>query len=192
MENTTRKIKQCPHCKLEVDYQASRCPHCQGKMYVWTRGRKLVAGLIGVITLVSVGSATMIDTEPAATAQAIATPTVSQTLDVPSLVGKNLNELETALGTPSYDGKPTATYTQFSEIRTWEKTWSKGGYSLTATYDIDTQEVIDLFFSPAAGTDSASNILAAGNLSQNDSRYSVELVKALNASGYTGATVKAR
>lgn len=43
--------KLCPHCKKEVDKDASRCPHCQGKMYVWTRGRKMLAGLLGFIVL---------------------------------------------------------------------------------------------------------------------------------------------
>jgi hypothetical protein len=43
--------KVCPHCKKEVDKDASRCPHCQGKMYVWTTGRKMLAGLLGFIVL---------------------------------------------------------------------------------------------------------------------------------------------
>lgn len=38
--------KLCPHCKLEVDPKASRCPHCQGKIYIWTLGRKLMFLLI--------------------------------------------------------------------------------------------------------------------------------------------------
>ncbi len=44
--NENIKIKKCPHCIKEVDVEASRCPHCQGKIFVWTRGRKILAGFI--------------------------------------------------------------------------------------------------------------------------------------------------
>ena len=47
--NTTNTgdIKElCPHCKTEVSSEASRCPHCQGKIYRWTTGRKILAGFI--------------------------------------------------------------------------------------------------------------------------------------------------
>lgn len=39
----SNKVKFCPHCKLEVDPKASRCPHCHGKIYQWTRGKILFA-----------------------------------------------------------------------------------------------------------------------------------------------------
>lgn len=47
-----QKTKLCPHCKKEVDEGASRCPHCQGKIYVWTPGRKVLAGFILFTVLV--------------------------------------------------------------------------------------------------------------------------------------------
>ena len=43
--------KVCPHCKKEVNKDASRCPHCQGKIYVWTLGRKILADALGFIVL---------------------------------------------------------------------------------------------------------------------------------------------
>ena len=46
-----QKTKLCPHCKKEVDIQASRCSHCQGKIYVWTKGRKILAGFV-VFTII--------------------------------------------------------------------------------------------------------------------------------------------
>ena len=36
--------KLCPHCKKEIDLKASRCPHCHGKIFIWTKGRKILAG----------------------------------------------------------------------------------------------------------------------------------------------------
>ncbi len=61
-------IKKCPHCKLEVDPKASRCPHCHGKIYVWTLGRKivLVAIPLFVIMIVAIASS---DTQPSAPVQ---------------------------------------------------------------------------------------------------------------------------
>jgi hypothetical protein len=39
------KNKLCPHCRKEVDIMASRCPHCHGKIYVWTTNKKVIAGI---------------------------------------------------------------------------------------------------------------------------------------------------
>lgn len=40
-----QKTKLCPHCIKEVDLMASRCPHCHGKMHVWTVKKKVIAGI---------------------------------------------------------------------------------------------------------------------------------------------------
>ncbi len=48
------KNKLCKHCKKEVDLMATRCPHCQGKMYVWTKGKKITAGIIIFVFLIIV------------------------------------------------------------------------------------------------------------------------------------------
>ncbi|MEO6536177.1 MAG: hypothetical protein ABIT47_00660 [Candidatus Paceibacterota bacterium] len=130
------------------------------------------------------------DTAPAATETR-----PSAAYDVPSLLGLSLKELEAKLGTSSYDTEPTAQQLAIGGIDTWEKSWNNGDYSLMATYDIKTKKVTDLFLS--ADTDAAfkkfedtDNILTAGNLSKNDSHYSVEFVKAKNGPGYTGAIVR--
>lgn len=127
--------------------------------------------------------------------------------DVPSLVshvGRDIAEMTTALGTPDVNTEPPATYTEHSEIREWEKTWEKEGYALTATYNIDTKKVTELFL----GSDrdatlvvfrDRNNILKVGNLSITSQEYSVEFVKlraVLGApkentpEGYTGAIIR--
>jgi RNA polymerase subunit RPABC4/transcription elongation factor Spt4 len=53
-KDNSPKVKLCPHCKQEVDPKASRCPHCQGKIYQWTLGKKIVAGFIGFIVLITI------------------------------------------------------------------------------------------------------------------------------------------
>jgi hypothetical protein len=131
------------------------------------------------------------DTAPAAVTET----RPSAAYDVSSLVGLSLTELRTKLGTPSYDTEPTAQQLALGGIDTWEKSWDVGEYSIMATYDIKTKEITDLFF--GADTDAAfkqfedtNNILAAGNLSTSDPKYSVEFVKAKNGPGYTGAVIR--
>lgn len=188
MENTIRKIKQCLHCKLEVDYQASRCPHCSGKIYVWTLGRKLVASGVGVLCLFAAIGAAQFNSEPAPIAHVMAAPAV-RAFDVPSLVGKDIHEIRVVLGTPTWDVEPTPLQIE-SGTKEWNKNYERKGITLSITYSIATGKVIELFVEKQS--ENASDILAAGNLSQNDSRYSVELIKSVNASGYTGAVVKAK
>jgi ribosomal protein L33 len=48
--------KLCPHCKQEIDAMASRCPHCSGKIYIWTMGRKVLVGFIILVVVVLVVS----------------------------------------------------------------------------------------------------------------------------------------
>lgn len=113
--------------------------------------------------------------------------------DIPSLVGKDLKQLREILGTPSYDKEPTAQ--QVAIIDTWEKTWTREGYDLMVTYNIKNKKVVDLFL--GADTDATyaifentNNILKVGNLQSNATEYSVEFVKVIKGSGYTGAIIK--
>lgn len=116
------------------------------------------------------------------------------TFDIPALVGLNLIGLEAELGKPDVDTEPTEQQIALG-TKTWEKTWNKGKYFLMATYDVENRNVVDLFL--GARTDGAfvmfkdtNNILAAGNLKTDSLVYSVEFVKAVNGSGYTGAIVR--
>lgn len=53
-----QKTKLCKHCKKEIDLEASRCPHCHGKIYIWTKWKKILIGFIifTVFILVITGS----------------------------------------------------------------------------------------------------------------------------------------
>jgi len=43
--NSSTEKRTCPHCKEEINSGATRCPKCRGKIYVWTKGRIILAGL---------------------------------------------------------------------------------------------------------------------------------------------------
>lgn len=205
---STSRYKKCPVCgstnMIPVDSPVGqKLLADQGKTLeqvlsekpkkVRTRGEKIMLGVVAVIAFFFIiGLIGAIGSTPSAPTPQ---PVVQQAVDVPSLVGLSLAEVEAKLGTPSYDTEPTAIQLQYGNITTWEKTWDIGEYSVMATYDYKTKKVADLFF--GGNSDAAferfkdtNNILAAGGLSLSDPKYSVEFVKAKNAPGYTGAIVR--
>lgn len=159
-----------------------------GKKF-YQKKRYWILGAFLLLLIIAVGGS-----EPSTQTSEEAAPAYS--FDVPSLIGKDMEELEAELGTPTTYTPPTEAQLA-SGIQEWEKDWKKGEHHLMATYNVQTGEVIDLFI--GADTDAAfesfsdtDNILKAGNLTENDPRYSVEFVKALRGGGYTGAIVRAK
>jgi hypothetical protein len=127
------------------------------------------------------------------------TPAVTSAFDIPSLIGKTVSELETTLGTPTKYTIPPTANVDGSKIETWEKTWEKNEHSLMVTYNLDTNEVVDLFLSTDsdsafANFKSKDNILLVGNLSADSTDYELEFVETMNTSdtGYTGVIIKAK
>lgn len=198
--------KKCSQCQMEIPLMAKKCPHCHSKLKTPASALKLsVVFFLITMMISSLFTAFNSKTEP----QSSYVPPprenlVTTVFDVPSLVGKSLTELEENLGTPDYNDEPGATYVQFNEDRTWQKTWNKSGFSLSATYNIDTREVTDLFLGSDSDASlvtfrSTSNILKVGNLETDSPDYSVEFVplkailgkpKSETPSGYTGAIIR--
>jgi len=76
-ENKKDTKTKCPHCKTEIDWEASRCPSCHGKIYVWTASKKiLVTGFVFVmlISFVQIGK---LPSSPSSTSTPTSTPTTS-------------------------------------------------------------------------------------------------------------------
>ncbi len=48
--------KQCPHCKTEIDADATKCPHCQSDLRSWVSRHKLATAMGVVILLGFFGS----------------------------------------------------------------------------------------------------------------------------------------
>jgi len=184
--------KYCPHCKEEVKDGATRCSHCQGKIPHWTIFKKAIAGLFGLI-IISIIIASGSDSKPKEITSIPASNVQNYVFDIPSLIGKNLSEIKIILGTSETSIEPT----QFqidNGVDIWEKVWKKNGYSVMATYNIKTKEIIDLFLSSDNIFTNTTDILKTGNLSLDNSKYSVEFVKSLNKNipGYTGAIIKVK
>lgn len=152
-------------------------------------------GLIALsLTISSFTSAFGGETPQSTTTQATST---KQAFDVPSLFGKNIDELKIALGTPQYDTEPTSLQLK-SGTTEWEKSWEKNGVKLMVTYNIKTKVAVDYFVSgvdPSGATRDKGLLLSVGNLKEGDPRYSLKFVEVINPPTpglYTGVTVTPR
>jgi hypothetical protein len=151
---------------------------------------KATALCMGVLSIALLASGCGITTtqQPATNQQAqVRTPA----FDVPTLIGKNIDEIRTVLGTPQQDTEPT-TQQLSAGVKEWEKQYTKDGKGLLVTYNVATKQVVD-FFITTDQTDSEGltkdkqALLDIGNLKEGDATYIIEFVKALkNQSAYTG------
>ncbi|HNW71678.1 MAG TPA: hypothetical protein PKZ36_00290 [Candidatus Paceibacterota bacterium] len=78
IKTTTETAKKiCPHCKEEINKEASRCPHCHGKIYVWTKEKKIVAGILAVIVFMIFSSGLFSGDKTTTTTTQPPAPTIS-------------------------------------------------------------------------------------------------------------------
>lgn len=113
--------------------------------------------------------------------------------DVPSLTGKNLDEVKAALS--AYQKKtlePTKEQIRLG-VKEWEVEFEKDGKSLLVTYEIATRKIKDFFIStddPSGKTQDKKHLLELGNLKEDDPKYKVEFVKVFKEPDYfTGVKV---
>lgn len=67
--------KKCHYCKTEIDWEASICPNCHGKIIVWSSGKKML--ILALIFLFLVGIFDMNSTSPGTSTTENLTPAVS-------------------------------------------------------------------------------------------------------------------
>jgi hypothetical protein len=104
--------------------------------------------------------------------------------DVPSLIGKNIDEVKSALGTPNNFKEPTKQ--QLAITDEWYMEYIKDDNSLLITYDLKTKVVTDFFIE---GTDK-SKVLTTGNLKEKADDYNVQFVNSIkNANEITGVKI---
>ena len=51
-ESKKNTKKKCPHCQTEIDWLASICPNCHGKISVWTADKKILATVFILVVLI--------------------------------------------------------------------------------------------------------------------------------------------
>ena len=113
--------------------------------------------------------------------------------DVPSLVGKNIDEVRKALGKPSdKDIEPTKQQMDMN-FDSWDNSFEKDGKTLLVTFNPQDRKVTDFFISsedPSGASEDYSDLLKICNVTEDDSNYSIEPVPVLNdATKYTGIKI---
>lgn len=153
-----------------------------------------MAGILGLFLIGSVIAVLMsVLSSPSQTSKAVvssAASTQKVVFNVPSLLGKDVDQIKKELGTPSDDTEPTELQLKnMSQDSEWWKTFKKDGVELLVTYNPRTRKVVDFFISDLGDQDKA-RIMAAGGLKNDDPACQLEFVKALkDPSTYTGLKI---
>ena len=132
--------------------------------------RKRVGTILGLITLVLFIIAVMTSPSPTPPEPTVDQSVTQTVFDIPSLVGKNVDEAKAILGTPNYDPEPNQIQKD-AGIHEWKKAYKKDGFELFIIFNSETRQVIEFFL---ADTQSEESLLVAGNLRKDDPRYNVK------------------
>lgn len=115
------------------------------------------------------------------------------TYDVPSLIGKNVDEVKFDLTV--YQKKtlePTDEQIKLG-VKEWDVSFEKDGKELLVTYIINNKKVKDFFIStddPSGKTQNKNHLLEIGNLTDGSNRYDIEFVRTITDPSYfTGVKV---
>lgn len=128
--------------------------------------------------------------EIAPTTNPTTTTVPSHSYDIPSLLGKNIDEVRLVLGTPLDKNltEPTAEQLKLGTDE-WDNSYKKGDQELLVTFNPSTRKIVDYFLSG----DNKAKLIEAGNLKEDDFKYTVEQVNQLkNPSAITGLKIVPR
>lgn len=163
----------------------------------WFKKHKVWTVVIALVILGAIGSALGGESKkesstpqqqpkPATTAPEAAQETKPAfVFDIPTLVGKNIDEVRKMLGQP-LDTYPEPNQQQI-ELGTdqWDNGYKKDSVELIVTFDPKTRKITDFFLSG----DNRGKLIQQGNLKENQSSYRIEEVKALRGGGITGIKI---
>lgn len=195
MNNETKK---CPKCKEEILKDAIKCKHCSADQRNWFMQHKVLSFfllffvvLLFILAMASLGSARKgaINNSQVIT---VDNQNIVMTFDVPSLIGKNIDEIKNILGAPVNDIEPSKMQLEYG-VDEWDKTFKKNGFELLVTYNPTTKKIIDFFIptnDPSGSTTNTDNLLIIGNLKRNSTNYKIENVKTIkDPSLFTGIKI---
>ena len=119
---------------------------------------------------------------------------VKMVFDVPSLIGKNIDEIRQVIGMPS-DGEqiePTKQQMKMS-FEYWDNSFEKDGKTLLITFNPQNRKVKEFFIStndPSGATEDYSDLLLICNVTKNSPEYRVEPVPSIsNNKQFTGIII---
>lgn len=155
--------------------------------------RQSVPSTIGVFLLlplfaISLAACTSLPS-PTVTPQSPEKTAAAFTFDIPALLGKDIAEIEKALGKPTFDCMPNSEVPDPIEYPECDKTWELGKQAMLVTYETATGAVIDFFIStddPSGASADSDHMLEVGNLKRNDPRYSLDFVETIGRDATPG------
>ena len=160
--------------------------------------RILMWGGIGLVALIIIAAISGGGSSKNSQSQSPSPTTVQQAqqnyvFDVPSLVGKNVDEAIAVLQPYKKNTlEPTEEQIRLG-VKDWDVEFEKDGKSLLVNYDIATRKVNNFFIStddPSGATKDKGHLLELGNLKEYDARYKVGFVKALkDQTVFTGVKI---
>lgn len=116
-------------------------------------------------------------------------PIDKQIFDIPALIGKNVDQVKTALGAAKIKDEPTQFQLDMG-TEEWSNTISKDGTDLLVTYHPKTRKVVDFFISASVVEGDQETLYKVANVKPEASNYRLEFVKANTRPGlYTGLKI---
>jgi len=121
--------------------------------------------------------------------------------DIPSLIGKDIDEIRKTLGQPTSKNveAPKDVLNKQKQLggsyvmETWDNTFKAKGMEIGVEFFIKDRSVKSFFIGandPSGATKDRQRLLAIGNLTENDPRYKVEFIKArIDPTSFTGVTI---
>lgn len=177
----------------------------QEKKNGMSKGLKIGLGcgalvILFIIGLVLIGSKGVQTTQtpalqPSSATQKTTTPTATPTpkfiYDIPSLIGKNIDEIKNILGEPADKEFTEPTQEQISlGAKEWDNTFRKDDFDLLVSFNISSRKIVDFFVSTSSKYPDKNKLMEVTNTKENASNYTIEAVKELkNPSNITGIKI---
>jgi len=119
--------KKCPHCKTEIDWEASKCPNCHGKVYVWNSGKKILVTILILLFFIGIFNMNSSAPSSSSTNTSVNTSSPEQTTSDRKVISIVFAEdvIKKTLKTPS-----TAKFVdvQAYELSNLKDVWAVNGY----------------------------------------------------------------
>jgi hypothetical protein len=167
------------------------------KIKNWIFTHKIISTVLGIMILgviSSLGSNKPQDQTVATDTSAPHEVEQKVVFDVPSYFGKNIEDIEKAIGEPTKD--TSARQKEMGiDSETADREFSKDGYTLAVEYNIKNRKAISFFVDKKGEIiEKDRNILAkVSNVNYEDKNYNAKFVQVINEPGkFTGLSIKSK
>ena len=123
----------------------------------------------------------------------VAKTEIKAVFDVPSLIGKSIDEVRKVLGKPTDKDKEPSKLQKKMNFDTWDNTFEKEGHTLLVTFNPQNRKVTDFFIETSSLTSDYSDLLQLCNVTNDNKNYLIEPVPSIkDNTKYTGIKIVAK